>query len=84
MLVIPGNRGGVDAIPVQRAQPCRSGTTILQRKGVECVSRPERCPGATRFSSAKDFDGNLIELMDLRAHVLRARLVGPLGGRIFR
>jgi catechol 2,3-dioxygenase-like lactoylglutathione lyase family enzyme len=56
----------------------------LTRKGVECVSRPERSPRGHSFFFAKDFDGNLIELMDLgyMYHVLN--WLGPLGGWIFR
>jgi catechol 2,3-dioxygenase-like lactoylglutathione lyase family enzyme len=56
----------------------------LTRKGVECVSRPERSPRGHSFFFAKDFDGNLIELMDLGVmyHVLN--WLGPLGGWIFR
>jgi catechol 2,3-dioxygenase-like lactoylglutathione lyase family enzyme len=56
----------------------------LTRKGVECVSRPERSPRGHSFFFAKDFDGNLIELMDLgyMYHVLG--WLGPLGGWIFR
>ena len=56
----------------------------LTRKGVECVSRPERSPRGHSFFFAKDFDGNLIELMDLgyMHHVLQ--WLGPLGGWIFR
>jgi catechol 2,3-dioxygenase-like lactoylglutathione lyase family enzyme len=56
----------------------------LVSKGVECVSRPERSPRGHSFFFAKDFDGNLIELMDLgyMYHVLN--WLGPLGGWIFR
>ena len=56
----------------------------LVSKGVECVSRPERSPRGHTFFFAKDFDGNLIELMDLgyMYHVLG--WLGPLGGFIFR
>jgi catechol 2,3-dioxygenase-like lactoylglutathione lyase family enzyme len=56
----------------------------LQSKGVECVSRPERSPRGHSFFFAKDFDGNLIELMDLgyMYHVLG--WLGPLGGWLFR
>jgi catechol 2,3-dioxygenase-like lactoylglutathione lyase family enzyme len=56
----------------------------LTSKGVECVSRPERSPRGHSFFFAKDFDGNLIELMDLgyMYHVLN--WLGPLGGWIFR
>jgi catechol 2,3-dioxygenase-like lactoylglutathione lyase family enzyme len=56
----------------------------LQSKGVECVSRPERSPRGHSFFFCRDFDGNLIELMDLGMmyHVLG--WLGPLGGWIFR
>jgi catechol 2,3-dioxygenase-like lactoylglutathione lyase family enzyme len=56
----------------------------LQKKGVECVSRPERSPRGHSFFFVKDFDGNLIELMDLgyMYHVLG--WLGPLGGWLFR
>jgi len=56
----------------------------LTRKGVECLSRPERSPRGHSFFFAKDFDGNLIELMDLgyMHHVLQ--WLGPLGGWVFR
>ena len=56
----------------------------LQSRGVECVSKPERSPRGHSFFFARDFDGNLIELMDLRYmyHVLG--WFGPLGGWIFR
>ncbi len=56
----------------------------LVSKGVECVSKPERSPRGHSFFFAKDFDGNLIELMDLgyMYHVLQ--WLGPLGGWIFR
>jgi catechol 2,3-dioxygenase-like lactoylglutathione lyase family enzyme len=56
----------------------------LTRKGVECLTRPERSPRGHSFFFAKDVDGNLIELMDLgyMYHVLR--WLGPLGGWLFR
>ena len=56
----------------------------LQSKGVECVSTPERSPRGHTFFFAKDFDGNLIEMMDLgyMHHVLN--WLGPLGGWLFR
>ena len=56
----------------------------LTRKGVECVSAPERSPRGHTFFFAKDPDGNLIELMDLgyMHHVLA--WLGPLGGLLFR
>ena len=56
----------------------------LQSKGVECVTRPERSPRGHAFFFCRDFDGNLIELMDLgyMYHVLN--WLGPLGGWFFR
>ena len=37
----------------------------LVSKGVECVSPPERSPRGHSFFFAQDFDGNLIEMIDL-------------------
>ena len=56
----------------------------LVSKGVECLSRPERSPRGHTFFFAKDFDGNLIEIMDLGRmyHVLK--WFGPLGGWLFK
>ena len=56
----------------------------LTRKGVECVSRPERSPRGHSFFFARDFDGNLIELMDLGYMHYVLQWLGPLGGWIFR
>jgi glyoxylase I family protein len=56
----------------------------LAARGVEIVSKPERSPRGHSFFFVRDFDGNLIELMDLgyMYHVLN--WLGPLGGWIFR
>ena len=62
----------------------QSGTTIWCSKGVECVSKPERSPRGHSFFFAKDFDGNLIELMDLGYMYYVLDWLGPLGGWIFR
>jgi catechol 2,3-dioxygenase-like lactoylglutathione lyase family enzyme len=56
----------------------------LVSKGVECVSRPERSPRGHSFFFAKDFDGNLIELMDLGYMYYVLGWLGPLGGWLFR
>src|SRR5215470_1692940 len=56
----------------------------LSSKGVECVSRPERSPRGHSFFFAKDFDGNLIELMDLGYMYYVLGWLGPLGGWLFR
>jgi catechol 2,3-dioxygenase-like lactoylglutathione lyase family enzyme len=56
----------------------------LMSKGVEVLGQPERSPRGHTFFFAKDFDGNLIEIMDLghMYHVLK--WLGPLGGWLFR
>jgi catechol 2,3-dioxygenase-like lactoylglutathione lyase family enzyme len=56
----------------------------LTAKGVECISRPERSPRGHTFFFCRDFDGNLIELIDLgyMHHVLAWG--GALGGWLFR
>ena len=56
----------------------------LTRNGVECVSHPEQSPRGHWFFFAKDFDGNLIELMDLGYMYYVLQWLGPLGGWVFR
>src|SRR5262245_29213439 len=56
----------------------------LTAKGVECVTRPERSPRGHSFFFAKDFDGNLVELMDLGYMYYVLGWLGPLGGWLFR
>ena len=56
----------------------------LVAKGVECISRPERSPRGHSFFFVKDFDGNLIELMDLGYMYYVLGWLGPLGGWLFR
>ena len=40
--------------------------------------------GALGFFFARDFDGNLIEMIDLRRMYYVLKWLGPLGGWIFR
>ena len=56
----------------------------LTSRGVQCLGAPERSPRGHSFFFCRDFDGNLIELMDLgyMYHVLK--WLGPLGGWLFR
>ena len=56
----------------------------LVSKGVECVSRPEQSPRGHTFFFARDFDGNLIEMMDLGFMYYVLGWLGPLGGWLFR
>jgi glyoxylase I family protein len=56
----------------------------LVSKGVECLSRPEQSPRGHWFFFARDFDGNLIEMIDLgRMHYV-LQWGGALGGWLFR
>jgi glyoxylase I family protein len=56
----------------------------LKAKGVEIVSKPERSPRGHSFFFVRDFDGNLIELMDLGYMYYVLGWLGPLGGWLFR
>jgi catechol 2,3-dioxygenase-like lactoylglutathione lyase family enzyme len=80
---IPWNKVGLTHMSFN-VRNLRRWHDYLVSKGVECVSQPERSPRGHSFFFAKDFDGNLIELMDLGSmyHVLG--WLGPLGGWIFR
>ncbi len=56
----------------------------LKSKGVECLSAPEQSPRGHWFFFARDFDGNLIEMIDLRHMYYVLKWLGPLGGWIFK
>jgi glyoxylase I family protein len=56
----------------------------LVSKGVECLSKPERSPRGHTFFFARDFDGNLIEMIDLGYMHYVLQWLGPLGGVLFR
>ena len=81
------------ADPVESCRPhayqlqCSQHAEVVRlpvSKGVECVSKPERSPRGHTFFFAKDFDGNLIEMMDLGYMHYVLDWLGPLGGWIFR
>jgi catechol 2,3-dioxygenase-like lactoylglutathione lyase family enzyme len=82
-VTIPWNRVGLTHIAFN-VRNLQKWYDYLQSKGVECVSRPERSPRGHSFFFCRDFDGNLIEMMDLgyKYHVLK--WLGPLGGWLFR
>ena len=80
---IPWNRVGLTHFSFN-ARNLPRWYDYLQSKGVECVSRPERSPRGHWFFFARDFDGNLIELMDLGYMHYVLQWLGPLGGWIFR
>jgi catechol 2,3-dioxygenase-like lactoylglutathione lyase family enzyme len=80
---VPWNRVGLTHISFN-VKDTRKWYDYLVRNGVECLGQPERSPRGHTFFFARDFDGNLIEIMDLghMYHVLK--WLGPLGGWIFR
>jgi catechol 2,3-dioxygenase-like lactoylglutathione lyase family enzyme len=80
---VPWNRVGLTHISFN-VKHLQKWHDHLVAKGVEIVSKPERSPRGHSFFFVRDFDGNLIELMDLghMYHVLK--WLGPLGGWLFR
>ena len=80
---IPWNKVGLTHISFN-VRNLQRWHDYLVSKGVECVSKPERSPRGHSFFFAKDFDGNLIELMDLGYMYYVLGWLGPLGGWIFR
>ena len=61
---VPWNRVGLTHFSFNVRNPQR-WYDYLVSKGVECLGRPERSPRGHSFFFAKDFDGNLIEMIDL-------------------
>jgi catechol 2,3-dioxygenase-like lactoylglutathione lyase family enzyme len=82
-VTIPWNRVGLTHISFNVRNLSR-WYEYLTSKGVECVSKPERSPRGHSFFFVKDFDGNLIELMDLGYMYYVLGWLGPLGGWLFR
>lgn len=56
----------------------------LVSKGVTIVSKPEQSPRGHWFFFVRDFDGNLIEMIDQRRMHYVIKWLGPLGGFLFR
>lgn len=82
-VTVPWNRVGLTHISFNVRNLPR-WYDYLVSKGVECLSRPERSPRGHSFFFVKDFDGNLIELMDLGHMYYVLGWLGPLGGFLFR
>jgi glyoxylase I family protein len=80
---VPWNRVGLTHISFNVRNLTR-WYDYLVSKGVDCVSRPERSPRGHSFFFVKDFDGNLIELMDLGYMYYVLGWLGPVGGWMFR
>lgn len=53
----------------------------LSKKGVEFFSKPQKT-GVNEWVFLKDIDGNLIELIDLKANYFLIRFLGGIVGRI--
>jgi catechol 2,3-dioxygenase-like lactoylglutathione lyase family enzyme len=56
----------------------------LVSKGLEIVSPPEQSPRGHWLFFCRDFDGNLIEITDLKHMYYVLGWLGPLGGWMFR
>ena len=82
-VAIPWNRVGLTHFSFN-VRNTQRWYDYLVKRGVECISRPERSPRGHTFFFARDFDGNLIEMIDLgyMHHVLSWG--GALGGWLFR
>ena len=82
-VTVPWNRVGLTHISFN-VRNLQRWYDYLVSRGVECVSRPERSPRGHSFFFVRDFDGNLIELMDLGYMYYVLGWLGPLGGWLFR
>ena len=80
---VPWNRVGFTHISFN-VRNVHKWHDYLQRKGVECISKPEQSPRGQWLFFCKDPDGNLIEIMDLRHMYYVLGWFGPLGGWLFR
>ena len=80
---IPWNRVGLTHFSFN-VRNTQKWYDYLVSKGVECLGKPERSPRGHSFFFAKDFDGNLIEMIDLGYMYYVLGWLGPLGGLLFR
>ncbi len=80
---VPWNRVGLTHISFN-VRNLQRWHDYLVSKGVTIVSKPERSPRGHSFFFVRDFDGNLIELMDLGFMYYVLGWLGPLGGWLFR
>ena len=80
---IPWNRVGLTHFSFN-VRNTHKWHAYLTSKGVECLGVPEQSPRGHWFFFAKDIDGNLIEMIDLRHMYYVLKWLGPLGGWIFR
>ena len=79
----PWNRVGLTHVSFN-VRDTQKWYDYLMSKGVECLGAPERSPRGHTFFFARDFDGNLIELIDLGHMYYVLQWLGPFGGWLFR
>lgn len=82
-VVIPWNRVGLTHISFN-VRNTHKWHDYLVSKGVEIVSKPEQSPRGHWFFFVRDFDGNLIEMIDQRRMHYVIKWLGALGGIVFR
>jgi glyoxylase I family protein len=80
---IPWNRVGLTHFSFN-VRNTRKWHDYLVSRGVECLSRPEQSPRGHWFFFARDFDGNLIEMIDLGWMHYVLAWGGAVGGWLFR
>ena len=80
---IPWNRIGLTHICLD-VRNTRKWHAYLKARNVEVLSEPEQSPRGHWFFFVRDFDGNLIELIDLGYMYHVVKWLGPLGGWLFR
>ena len=81
--VVPWNRVGLTHFCFD-VRGIHKWYDYLKSKGVEIVCPPEQSPRGHWLFFVRDFDGNLIEIMDLGYMYHVVKWLGPLGGWIFR
>lgn len=77
------NRVGITHISID-VRNTKKWHDYLVKKGVDIVSEPEQSRFGHTFFFAKDCDGNLIELMDLKGRYLPLKWLGSFAGWLFR
>lgn len=82
-VAIPWNRVGLTHFSFN-VRDTKRWYDYLVGQNVEVLSKPEQSPRGHWFFFARDFDGNLIEMIDLGYMHYVLQWLGPLGGWLFR
>ena len=80
---IPWNRVGLTHICFD-VRDTQRWYAYLQGKGLQCLCEPQVSPRGHSYFFVKDFDGNLIELIDLGYKYHALKWLGSFGGWLFR